>query len=225
MIMKSYLPYLLPAAVIAFGVSPAASADYSPPIFVEKMPEYVSVEVGTGWYLRGDISYNFSRPTYRPNLFGVRNRRVGASIGFGYQFNDFLRAETSLAHIARDSYSGFIGDERINLSHNLWTGMTSGFVDLGTFVGITPYVGGGIGLAHARDRAEVGEFELAHSQYRFAYTLNAGAAYSMTDNLSLDVGYQFLHAPGIQYIDFDAPGLRRGVKHHQVRVGLRYQLW
>jgi opacity protein-like surface antigen len=223
--MNSHSRYLLPAAMILLGTFPAISADYSPPIFVEKMPAYVPVEVGTGWYLRGDISYNFSRPTYNPDVFAVRNRRIGASVGFGYQLTDFLRAETSLAHIARDSLSFTFAGDNFNMSHNLWAGMVSGFIDLGTVVGITPYVGAGIGIAHARDRIDIPGFELASNQYRFAYTLNAGAAYRMTDNLSLDVGYQFLNSPRMRYAILDAPEMRRGIRHHQVRVGLRYELW
>ncbi len=35
----------------------AMAADYDPPIFVDDSPEYVPVEVGSGWYLRGDIGY------------------------------------------------------------------------------------------------------------------------------------------------------------------------
>ncbi len=37
----------------------AYAADYDPPIFVEEAAEYVPVEVGSGWYLRGDVGYVF----------------------------------------------------------------------------------------------------------------------------------------------------------------------
>jgi opacity protein-like surface antigen len=221
--MKSFNRFLLGAATGALMASPALAADYSPPIFVEKMPEYVSVEVGTGWYLRGDVSYNMNRPTYRSDLFDVDHWRIGGSVGFGYQLNDFLRAETSLAYIGRDRRETDDNDDPVSWNHSLWTGMASGFVDLGTVVGITPYVGAGVGLAHSRDQI-LGEGD-AERQYRFAYTLNAGAAYRMTDNVSLDVGYQFLSSPRMRYRDIDTDTERRGIKHHQLRVGLRYALW
>ena len=38
---------------------PALAADYDPPIVIDQPVEEVPVEVGSGWYLRGDIGYNF----------------------------------------------------------------------------------------------------------------------------------------------------------------------
>ena len=38
---------------------PAIAADYEPPIVIDQPVEEVPVEIGSGWYLRGDIGYNF----------------------------------------------------------------------------------------------------------------------------------------------------------------------
>jgi opacity protein-like surface antigen len=63
------------------------------------------------------------------------------------------------------------------------------------------------------------------SRYDFAYALMAGASYKMTDNVSLDLGYQFLHAPDAKHLDEDTFTLRDGRARHQIRLGLRYDLW
>ncbi|NMG37990.1 outer membrane beta-barrel protein [Chelativorans sp. ZYF759] len=222
--MKSNIAIAATAAFLATAF-PALSADfnYDPPIFVEKMPDYVPVEVGTGWYLRGDVTYNLSRPTYQVAP-GTGHNRFGGGLGFGYQFTDFLRLDTTINYAGYDRYrnAGLSGD------HALWTGMANAYVDLGTVVGITPYVGAGVGVAHARTRFDAGingEPGFGYNQTGLAYTLNAGVAYRMTDNASLDLGYQYLSAPNLRRFDYAAGQERRGIAHHQIRAGLRYELW
>ena len=56
--MKPSLRILISAAAMALPL-PAFAADYEPPIVVDQPVEEVPVEVGSGWYLRGDIGYNF----------------------------------------------------------------------------------------------------------------------------------------------------------------------
>lgn len=210
---------------------PALSADfaYDPPIYVDNMPpmtDFVPVEVGSGWYLRGDVTYNFSRPTYRFNFLGVetRNNRFGGGLGVGYQFTDYLRVDTTINYAGYDRYSGF----GIEGGHSLWTGLANAYVDLGTVVGITPYIGAGAGIAHARTSFDAGinaQPGFGYNQTAFAYTLNAGVAYQVTDNASVDLGYQYLSAPNLRRFDFATSQERRGIAQHQIRAGLRYELW
>src|SRR5438105_2257273 len=83
-------------------LTPAIAADYDPPIYAEQAPDYVPVEVGSGWYLRGDVSYlvqksfkngDFTFPSAINNEnFSESDNAAFASIGFGYHFTDYLRA-------------------------------------------------------------------------------------------------------------------------------------
>ena len=68
-------------ALFAVGLAPlhALAADYDPPIYVDEAPEYQPVEIGSGWYLRGDVGYAFSHPfkddsSY--NALGVFNKKT-----------------------------------------------------------------------------------------------------------------------------------------------------
>ncbi|RWK45561.1 MAG: porin family protein, partial [Mesorhizobium sp.] len=66
------------------------------------------------------------------------------------------------------------------------------------------------------------------TQYSFAYSLNAGVAYQVSKNLLVDVGYQYLSSPDAEYAtlaDLDDSPIRKGIDSHQVKVGLRYDLW
>ena len=127
-------------------------------------------------------------------------------------------------------------DLTARVKNNAWTAMVNGYVDLGTYVGITPYVGAGIGVMQSRSSASYSYTDptgiLAasgkKSEYSFAYSLNAGAAYKLTDNLALDVGYQYLSSPDAEYFSLDGTnGLsqHKGIDNHQIKVGLRYDLW
>ncbi|MBL8583863.1 MAG: porin family protein, partial [Rhizobiaceae bacterium] len=121
------------------------------------------------------------------------------------------------------------------LDSDLWSGMINGYIDLGTYVGFTPYVGAGAGLVYARNRTSgeivypdgSGVFDQStDNQFSFAYSLNAGASYAVNQNASIDVGYQYFSAPDAQYLSADNPKVvGEGVNLHQVKVGLRYDLW
>jgi opacity protein-like surface antigen len=77
----------LTAAALALATAwPALAADYDPPILLEDAPSYVPVEVGSSWYLRGDVSYNANSPVY--DVDGAANLRFGGGLGVGYQFKD-----------------------------------------------------------------------------------------------------------------------------------------
>jgi opacity protein-like surface antigen len=115
-------------------LTPALAADYDPPIYVDQAPEYQPVEVGSGWYLRGDVGYAFAK-SYKDTAIGiddflVDNNLLGnyiglgqlgpldafsykesespitGSIGIGYHINDYLRADINVGLLANDSYRG-----------------------------------------------------------------------------------------------------------------------
>lgn len=224
--------FLLGVAAITFA-GQALAADYDAPIFVEQAPEYVPVEIGSGWYLRGDVTYSLSDPKYDFVLFGEEtdNMRFGAGLGVGYHFNDWFRADVNIAFVNSDEYGYNDGTDVGTASHSAWSGMVHGYADLGTYAGITPYVGGGVGLLFSRHEVSVDApsiplaFQYDDDQYRFAYALNAGLAYKVTNNLSVDVGYQYLSSPDTEYLDVNTLTVRKGVDHHQIKVGLRYDLW
>jgi len=219
---------LVLTAVVLLPAVPGYAADYEPPIVVEEAP-LVPVEVGSGWYLRGDVSYSANKSVYDVESLedNIDNNRLGGSIGFGYHFTDLLRADVNLAYIASDDYD----DGVISAERRVWGGMVNGYLDLGTFVGLTPYVGAGAGLLYTTHEISGADpfltdtFNSIDSQYEFAYALNAGVNYQMTKNLSVDVGYQYLNSPGTKYVDVDAGTVEEGVDFHQVKVGLRYDLW
>lgn len=173
--MKSFMSRSLIAALLLGSSSAAISADLDNIIYAPELPRTVSVEVGNGWYLRGDISYAFSTDgsgdtfrTYDGTSYTTRNFTTssfdanwGGGIGFGYQLTDWLRAEGMLNYQHGD-LDGSFSSTTVSCSTIIVAGtgcdvvgsagfssyglMANGYVDLGTYAGFTPYVGAGAGM-------------------------------------------------------------------------------
>lgn len=259
---------------------PALAADYDPPIYTDKSDQYVPVEVGSGWYLRGDVGYAVSTSTnaatYR--TFDPATLTYGGSSfdtsklssqltwggGVGYRFTDWVRSDVTVDGF-RSKFSGTTSsaapcggapltttcrtDDGANVSAISF--MANGYVDLGTYVGITPYVGAGAGVSYLswsdmHDQAYcVGAdctSPLAGSaiysgtkDWRFTWAVMAGASYDINKSLKLDVGYKYRKIQGGDMFNWDtasaaagATGIQGkdgGFGQHEVRVGLRYELW
>jgi opacity protein-like surface antigen len=167
---------------------------------------------------------------------------IGA--GVGYQLNRHFRTDLTLDYWFRTKFKGSTSDDgnfgcgsptipcqsvdRSKMSALLL--LANAYVDLGTWNGLTPYVGAGIGGAHIRwddleNDANVGfAVHKGSKSWRFAYALMAGASYCLTDNLMLDAGYRFSRIEGGRMFERNGagPGFDKGFNTHEVRAGLRY---
>ena len=105
--------------------------------------------------------------------------------------------------------------------------MANGYVDLGTYVGLTPYVGGGLGYTYvdwgslgdtralrrrrpARQRWSARPSTRATQSWRFTYALMAGLAYDVSQNMKLDLGYRYRHIDGGPMFAFDPATIAAG---------------
>jgi len=155
---------ILLSALVLSGISAQASAaDLLPP--PPPLPSAGSVvsELGTGWYLRGDVGYvDYANPRealgYSAGLpfdsIRLANTWSGGG-GIGYAFNGWFRADLtadyrSEARIAAlSSGSSYVhGYSTDTLKLETTTVLLNGYFDLGNWSGITPYVGAGIGFAN-----------------------------------------------------------------------------
>jgi opacity protein-like surface antigen len=218
----------LSLAAVAFWQAPAIAADYEPPIIVDNAPEYVPVEVGSGWYLRGDIAYNLNKSVYDLDIafLDTDSTRFTGGIGVGYHLNDYLRTELNLAFVSQDKYQQDFGAFEVSAKNSVWSGMVNGYYDLATISGFTPYVGGGLGLLHSRSEVAIDNLTvLTDRQYELAYSLGAGVNYQLSRNVSMDLGYQYLASPDLKYVNPETGLVEDGIDYHQIKVGLRYDLW
>ncbi|MCF6321945.1 MAG: porin family protein [Rhizobiaceae bacterium] len=259
----------LVATTMATTVSSAA--DLPPVVQIPQPlpPEIIPQSYG-GWYLRGDIGYAktsvqgvgyFQGPSFTGEFeqYDIdQSWMVGA--GIGYQINDWFRVDLTANLYSQADFTGAsefntacsdgtvgaicsysdTGNVRVS------TYLANAYVDLGTWQGITPYVGAGIGgaLVHWGDLQNTeysvsgpvpGSFAIdthgKRSGWRFAYGLNAGASYDISSNLKIDAGYSFTNIAGGEMFGFGSTsglegtqGYNEEMKIHAFKVGLRYSL-
>ena len=144
------------------------------------------------------------------------------------------------------------GTERVDASYDAVNFLVSGYVDLPEFSVFQPYVGAGAGVSRIKinesrtfncipGSAETcgGAFGGAQGaatettltrdteSWEFAYQLSAGTGIRLDERTQLDVGYSFLSVANgdeITYSDGTAVN-EDGFTVHQVKVGIRYELW
>ena len=205
------------AVATGLGSGAAMAADIPeiidvPPIV--EAPEPVSFG---GWYLRGDVgvSAHTSADFHFEQLKHVHEGRFiedsidqGAfvSVGAGYRFNAFFRADVTAEFRGTVGFKNLIGYgyicqgfevgecdgnpgakiERRNFVHGDLKShvfMVNGYVDAGVFFGLTPYVGVGVGAArHTVDGIQDWDPGIL-----------GGGAYTLDTESSWDVAYA-LHA-------------------------------
>jgi len=82
----------------ALSVQGALAADYLK-FPVELAPAYIGkpVELGSGWYLRGDVGWSKDNgPQLTSFQSGVEKNRWALDVGAGYKFNNWLRTDATL---------------------------------------------------------------------------------------------------------------------------------
>jgi opacity protein-like surface antigen len=173
------------------GLSVAGhAADMDPvpaPMPYEQTDNYVS-----GWYVRGDAGFSWL------DVDGLGDG--GAAIvggGVGYQVNKWFRTDVRADH-AFDHSSG----QGYDLSGT--TALWNGYVDLPLGMGFTPYLGVGAGYGWV-DYSGAGA---PADDSGFAWAATGGVAFSMSQNITLDVGYRYreIDVAGPNYADHSVTG-------------------
>jgi opacity protein-like surface antigen len=173
-------------------------------------------------------------------------------LGIGYQFNNWLRADIT------GEYRGKVGFHALDRAPNgasptgfqsndytatksEWVFLANGYVDLGTWWCLTPFVGAGVGFArntidHYRDvnvpMAGVAYADSA-TKWNFAWALHAGVAYKATPGFTVELAYRYLNLGDavtgdvITYTGVNAinnPTTFKNIDSHDVKLGVRWNL-
>lgn len=255
------------AGVASLAATAANAADLLPP--PPPAPYYAPAPapaIGGGWYLRGDVGVGINDIKQKGSTFGsnvsIPGLRYDQSFlddssfidgGVGYRINEYLRADITgeyrgAAHYsATESYKctgGFCqvprGYDYYSGSVSSVVGLVNGYVDVGTWYGVTPFFGGGVGIAHVGfhnvtdqgAEAAAGGFGLASTRYttNFAFALMAGLDFAITQNLKMEIGYRYLDQGNISSgtIACQSPGVcpnevqRYRLTSNDIRLGFRY---
>lgn len=214
------------AGTATYGTAAFASSDTD--------PEW-SGGVGFGYifnrWLRADLTAEISNGDFTGSTATAAAAGVNCGVGVGF---GCASTDTS--------------------SFKAYSLMANAYVDLGTFKYITPYVGAGVGFTSLRwdglnstiicsDPVPancVGSTPSTVTRpgldsWRFTYAFMAGGSYQISKNTKLDVGYRYRNIEDGDFFGFDAAtagagatgvqGTDDGFTSHEVRVGLRYEIW
>ncbi len=247
------------ATVIAANcASSAFAADmlFPPPMMEAGRPGIV--ELGTGWYLRGDLGYvDYGKPKDgRNSIINEAFDRTkldnswSAGAGFGYKFLNWFRADVTVDHRFASNFEGTTSlSEYVSDSRRDWgtldstTALANVYFDVGTWSGVTPYAGAGVGVAmnHLQDYrtrvtcltdacGSVGDQPLVQVHprrtYDLAWALMGGVAVDIGGGFQVDAGYRYVNLgeARIRSAASDTTTRSKDIEAHEVRLGLRYMI-
>jgi opacity protein-like surface antigen len=186
-------------------------------------PWYFKGYIGAANPVVGDIWAE----EYEFNDFTVHHKDIKSTplygIGFGYDTGHYFRFDITGEYrgkslfIAQDRYPGSDGYNIVstgpgfpgnfNPGTNEWTadieswvGLFNTYIDLGTWLCVTPYIGGGVGFASidVLGLKDVNvpnggvAFAKDNTETNFAWAVYAGLAYDVTPGLTIDLTYRYL---------------------------------
>ena len=167
----------------------------------------IGIESGfdTGFSVAGAIGYAFAN--------GIR---VEAEVGY-------RGADVDTLTITNDGGLGLIGlsgdaegDVRV------LSGMANAWYDFAVDFPVTPYAGGGIGFANVDAEARFAGVSIVDDDDTvFAYQIGTGAAYALTETVSIFAGYRFFGTTDPSLTAADGTDFDSEYRTHIVEGGVR----
>jgi len=219
---------LLPAAPPLEPLPPTSSGDFSSwylrgdlGVGVATAPGFTTGPdaLATG-LASGFLSANANEGYFNASM----SESMIGDFGFGYRFNSIFRMDVTGELRGGASFQGLevVNDSThgpVPTTSNQWAdfyranvssylGMVNAYTDIGTWSGVTPYVGAGLGVAFNRisgasdigSAAQAGGPTSATGGYidsaggfNLAWALMAGLDFNVTHNLKLELGYRYIN--------------------------------
>lgn len=252
--MRTLTKIALAASALVATAIPARAAD---------IPQPIPPVVMGGWYLRGDIGYSNQEVD---SLFNVLydtaldvdtvhadfDAGVTFGGGIGYRFNNWFRADLTGEYRGKTDFSGYdlytiaagTFPNNYDAKKSEWLVMANGYVDLGSWHGISPFVGAGIGAVNIEisDFTDNGfgptgtssAFADDNDEWNLAWAVHAGIGFDVTDALTLELAYRYLDLGDAASGDIiasdgtnlvDNPMEFEDITSHDVKLGVRYTFW
>jgi opacity protein-like surface antigen len=207
------------AAFAALTATPVARAADMP------LPPPVAEPCCSNWYLRsfvgvgmtGSNQIQFIQNPANASDFSFDHSQVSDTTfvggAVGYDWNQWFRFDVSGEYRSKanvyafgsytvgcTSFNGFCLDT-YNGNLKSWVFLANGYVDLGTWWCLTPFVGAGVGGAYNQlvdftdVNPSVGGRGIGRNsaEWHMAYALYAGLAYNVSKNFKIDFTYRYLN--------------------------------
>jgi opacity protein-like surface antigen len=255
--------------IAAGAASLLSTAAFAADLPIAPPPMYAPAPVADfgGWYLRGDIGMTNQRmksldnPDPNAALFTSVGMGFDSSvlwdIGAGYQFNNWFRADVTAQWRGKSNFHGsqfttaFAGSalaDNYTASKSELVFMANGYVDLGTWWCVTPFIGAGIGTSYNRissfrddgfgnsfgvPRPVSIVYAADNGKWNFAWAVHAGLAYRVTPNVTVELAYSYMNlgdaTTGVNSnfagtATAQYPWTMHDITSHDLKLGVRWNL-
>ena len=201
--MKLSFKLLTAALVIAAAPAFAAGTVTTTTKREQTVTNYTINSLLVNTYVAGKVGYN--NPTG-----GELDENAVYSLAAGYRFNPNFRLEGEVSYRENDiSLTGLSGESKTG------TAFVNGWYDWANTSKFTPYVGGGIGIAHNENKGTFLGTYVTTKDYAFAYQVGGGVAYALCPHFDLTADYRFIDTSNFDDTSDD-------YKAHEVLAGVRY---
>jgi opacity protein-like surface antigen len=220
---------------------------------------------GRAWYLKGTIGMSNPVPGQLwvdeasfATDYTVRHKDIKSAplygFGIGVEHSRWLRFDVTGEYRGKQLFVGQdvyynggpcpgtgCGTNEYTADLESWVGLANVYIDLVTWRGLTPYVGGGIGLAYVDVQGfkdvNVPQSGIYYgnqdtSSTNFAWALYAGVSYDVTDQFTLDLAYRYTDLGDVKTgtaTAYDLSGSYSGLQinditSHDLLLSARYRL-
>jgi len=238
-----------------------AGAATAMPARAADLPQPIPVVVVHGWYLRGDIGYSNQQVDSLDNVLYDNFDSVDSTsrdfsgapffaAGIGYRWNHWFRTDITGEYRSKSDFNGvdithagIVADANsYTAEKSEWVGLVNGYIDVGTWHGITPFIGAGVGGADVQISGftDIGAANGSvatgddHDQWNFAWAAYAGLAFDVTEAFTVELAYRYLDLGDGESGDLiafdgtnnvDNPMHFDGITSHDIKLGVRYTFW
>ena len=247
-----------PATTLAADLDYGSVKDgYAPPAQSSRS-WYLRSFAGFSNYESDDLS-NELQDQFSSNINNDFESAPFMGFGLGMQANHWLRLEGTLEYRGNATFHGMdkydndvdptqcdgadptdCGTNEFTAVTEAWVGLASAYVDICTWRGITPFIGGSIGFANVDVKGMKDVNVPANSvatgsdntETNFAWALHAGLSYEVTPTFTVDVGYRFMNLGDVssgQMTTYDGAVSYASVNlddlhSHDLLIGMRWKL-
>jgi opacity protein-like surface antigen len=209
------------------------------------------------WYLKGTIGMHnhevgsMWNDVYANGFFTVHHTDMKTApffgLGVGVERGRWLRFDLTgeyrgkFIFLGEDSYTNAGGGtNEFTADIESWLGLFNAYIDLGTWRGVTPYIGAGAGVAtlSVLGLKDVNVpnnsvfFGADNTEVNFAWALYAGMSYDVTAQFTLDLAYRYADlgdAESGRVRAYDGSSSYRAqeirdVTSHDIMLSMRYRL-
>ena len=183
--------------------------------------------------MRLDTGWGFAADAGIGDFDGAKADDIGNlplfGLGVGYRINPMFRSDLTFTYRGGYGIDGTVGGNRAEGDITSYATMLNGYFDiLVDLCRFKSYVGVGIGWAHNKTDTlkdlTAGDSASGTSTDNLAWQAMLGTGVTLTERLSLDIGYRYFDGGEIKWPANASgfTGVKGDLKSHEVALGLRY---